>query len=160
MTSTSFPLFEVCTCQKGCCIIRKRTGYVPVRTDFRYKYNKPKAGVFIHDDCQKRILLVQSRGQKWGPPKGTMETSDSSLEDCAIRELFEETGIGLDKSCFTRTIQINRASYFDVSASVTPVLVRDRDITGYTWMHLDCVHEMDLNSHCKQLLRKVFFLST
>ncbi|MFL5741095.1 MAG: NUDIX hydrolase [Flavisolibacter sp.] len=48
------------------------------------------AGGFVHTP-QKEILLIFRRG-KWDLPKGKLDPGES-LEQCAIRELSEETGI-------------------------------------------------------------------
>lgn len=146
--------FRTKPCQNQCCVIHYRS--YSGSLDFRHKYNRPKAGVFLHDDAHHRILVVQSRGMKWGPPKGTVELTDSTLEECALRELYEETGIRLSESLLTRPIQINRATYYDVSVDHSDeISVRDCDISGYTWIRTSCIRELDLNSHCKQLLKSL-----
>jgi 8-oxo-dGTP pyrophosphatase MutT (NUDIX family) len=147
-------------CVNGCCWIHKRENYpAQVRWDFRHKYNRPKAGVFVHDPIEKRILLVQSRGMKWGPPKGTVEYTDDNIIDCALRELLEETGITMKTDDLVndsvQLFQISRATYFYVMRSVCPVEPKDIDITGYTWIKTNCAKQLDLNSHCKQLLKKL-----
>src|SRR5947209_9353514 len=48
------------------------------------------AGGFVHTP-QQEILLIFRRG-KWDLPKGKLEAGES-LQECAIRELKEETGI-------------------------------------------------------------------
>lgn len=141
------------TCQNECCTIYYRSYNGSL--DFRHKYNRPKAGVFLHDDVHHCILVVQSRGMKWGPPKGTVEVTDASLQECALRELREETGIQLSLSSLTKPIQINRATYYDVPYEKSDVFVRDEDISGYAWMRTSCIRELDLNSHCKQLLKSL-----
>jgi 8-oxo-dGTP diphosphatase len=40
----------------------------------------------------KKILLVKGKGGKWSLPKGHMEYKESDIQ-CALRELYEETGI-------------------------------------------------------------------
>jgi 8-oxo-dGTP pyrophosphatase MutT (NUDIX family) len=149
--------FRKTTCRRGCCTIRSR--FYDQRNavmDFRHKYNKPKAGVYIHDAQRCKVLVVQSRGFKWGPPKGTVEDEDKTTEDCALRELYEETGIQLTRDQLGRYITVNRTTYYIVPFSETDELVvPDKDISGYAWMHIDCVRELDINSHCKDLLRKV-----
>ena len=48
-------------------------------------------GVIIDD--QNRLLLIQrSDNHRWAIPAGAMELGES-MEDCAIRETFEETGL-------------------------------------------------------------------
>jgi ADP-ribose pyrophosphatase YjhB (NUDIX family) len=48
-------------------------------------------GVLIDD--QNRLLLIQrSDNHRWAIPAGAMELGES-MEDCAIREVWEETGL-------------------------------------------------------------------
>ena len=48
-------------------------------------------GVILDD--QNRLLLIQrSDNHRWAIPAGAMELGES-MEDCAIRETFEETGL-------------------------------------------------------------------
>ena len=71
-----------------------------------------KAGSFIYDSKSKKILLVQSRGQMWGCPKGTIKDLENPLE-CAIREVKEETGIGIDFKELKESVVIdNKVEYF------------------------------------------------
>jgi ADP-ribose pyrophosphatase YjhB (NUDIX family) len=45
----------------------------------------------------------------WGPPKGTLQENEI-VEDCAIREVFEETGIQIKVEQFLNsTIVKNKA---------------------------------------------------
>ena len=156
-------------CPNGCCSItmkpyhRTHTSY-----DFRHKFNKFKAGIFFYDPLAEKTLLVQSRGMKWGPPKGTMESTDHSVESCAIREVKEETGIDINSSMLTSNnkYRIDRATYYYIekyapSSSINVPGGLDNDASGITWINTNCLCEMsdngdiDLNSHCKKLLKKI-----
>ena len=62
--------------------------------------NQPKVGVGVIVIKNGKLLLgkrkdVHGRGE-WGPPGGHLEFGET-VEDCARRELFEETGIQLTK---------------------------------------------------------------
>ena len=46
----------------------------------------------IHTET-KNVLLVESTSHEWGLPKGHKEPNDRTDEECALRELAEETGI-------------------------------------------------------------------
>ena len=79
-------------CFNKCCIYK----IIPYKKQIQNNYQKQvdlkikKAGVFIYDNSSKKILLVQSRGQMWGCPKGSIKDNEEPLE-CAIREVKEET---------------------------------------------------------------------
>ena len=88
------------------------------------RYRK-KAGIFIYDPETKKVLLVQSRGRLWGPPKGTIK--DNELDkDCAIREVKEETGINILESNFLKIMRIkNNAIYYYVEMKECNVNIQD-----------------------------------
>ncbi len=152
-------------CINQCCRIVYKP-YTSKWTDSKHKYKKLKAGIFFHDTATDKILLVQSRGIKWGPPKGSMEDVDESIEDCAIRETFEETGIMIDKNQLSKkTVRFDKSTYFYQTYSETDVTIPNidnNDATGISWIKLDCLLHMyekgliDLNAQCKRLLRRIF----
>jgi 8-oxo-dGTP pyrophosphatase MutT (NUDIX family) len=144
-------------CVKGCCFIATKPYYGT--HSFYDKYRKLKAGVFFYDPSMEKVLLVQSRGMKWGPPKGTMEYTDNSIEDCAIREVKEETGIDVDLQTSTDKFRIDRATYFYIETSSSPDIMPipngiNNDASGITWIGVDCLDNMNLNSHCKKLIQR------
>lgn len=139
----------------------------------RHKYKQMKAGVFIYDPERNVVLLVQSRYDKWGSPKGTKEATDETVESCAIREVLEETGIQLkmDEILSAKKYVIDRSTYFYLEKSSIQypcdIIVNDvdNDATGIGWIHPDCIMhayimgKMDLNSHCKKLLLRFLQLN-
>jgi bis(5'-nucleosidyl)-tetraphosphatase len=148
-------------CDKGCCIIKIKE-YIDIdRKSHRGGYNK--AGIFIYDPKQDRVLLVQSRGQLWGPPKGSLEyEKNETHSECAIREVKEETGIDIQVCEFTRAIKIkNRALYYYVEKDTCNVDIQNHhdeemnDANGITWIKIDCLRQcikdghIVLNQHCK-----------
>lgn len=133
------------------------------------KIRKRKAGVFMYDPTLKKVLLVQSRGDKWGFPKGTMEDGET-IEECAIREVLEETGIRLTLAQIHTYLKfrIDKATYYYAIVNSTlnmyqtePETSIHNDATGIVWISLDCLvacvqqGQMLLNSHCKKLLGKI-----
>ena len=154
-------------CRDGCCCLQieeydrslPNEGFIRAR-----KGQRRKAGVFVFDPNTQKILLVQSRGNLWGPPKGTALKRERA-KNCAIRELREETGISLSYKMLSRYVIIcNRATYFFVEMDEIPVSVQTEiqgnDANGVGWVSLTCLQqlilhrEIRLNQHCKLLLRK------
>lgn len=151
-------------CKDGCCtvelehcgphLIRRRRGHLR------------KAGVFIYDPVEERVLLVQSRGQLWGAPKGTLELDrDENSCECALREVLEETGLRLRPEQFARATKIkNRATYYYVEIPYQPVHIQrdhsDNDANGITWIKVSCLEkyiqsgEIVLNEHCRTLFKR------
>jgi len=134
---------------------------------FNYKHDNKrryKAGVFIYDPVKKKVLLVQSRGHLWGPPKGTMNDSES-VEECAIREVKEETGLDVDPRNFTNFVSIkNRATYYYMEMEQCPVEAQvhipGNDANGIGWINIDCLDELigsdniSINQHCRHIIQK------
>lgn len=54
------------------------------------------AGAIILDDRRRVLLQLRSDDGKWGIPGGAMEPGET-VEQCAMREVLEETGLILDE---------------------------------------------------------------
>jgi ADP-ribose pyrophosphatase YjhB (NUDIX family) len=104
-------------------------------------------------------LLIQSRGNLWGPPKGTLD-KDETYNKCAVREVKEETGLDVNESQFMCSTSIrNKAVYFFIESEECVVSVQDHiygnDANGIGWVKIECLNELIkdgkivLNSHCK-----------
>ena len=146
-------------CEKGCCIINIKSYNLPKNDFDKDKKKRRKAGVFIYDPIENRILLVQSRGNLWGPPKGTLNYPETERK-CAIREVKEETGLIISEDDFTRSTCIyNNSIYFYLEKQTCDVHIQthipNNDANGITWIKLDCLisciekETIKLNKHCK-----------
>jgi 8-oxo-dGTP pyrophosphatase MutT (NUDIX family) len=102
----------------------------------------------------------------WGPPKGTIQ-DDETYEECAIREVFEETGIKLDSSQFIGyTVVKNKALYYTTEIKEYDISpqnhIKDNDANGIGWFNINCLNELidtnklAINQHCKILIKKFF----
>lgn len=127
-----------------------------------------KAGSFMYDKRNNKILLVQSRGQMWGPPKGSIQENENPLE-CAVREVKEETGIDIKEDDLSGSITIKaKALYYflDLDMEQYPVEpqnhIKDNDANGIGWFNVDCLNELiesgkiSINQHCRILIKKIF----
>ena len=137
-------------CKTGCCKI-KINNYVNQNKKFN---NKHKAGIFIYDPTDRKVLLVQSRGKLWGPPKGTVNIGESYV-DCAIREVYEETGIKLNR-CQSRCSLLKIPSphflkikdscvYYYIELKFRELYIqntKDNDANGITWIKISCLEEL------------------
>jgi 8-oxo-dGTP pyrophosphatase MutT (NUDIX family) len=141
-------------------------GY-PQNYNYKYKQSQNKAGIFFYDPKTERILLVQSRGFKWGSPKGSIELEDhNDIQACAIREVLEETGIEISKECLNgkQKCVIDRTTYYFVECDEMPISVQNsienNDANGITWINIKCLRDMigdnkmQINYHCKRLLKR------
>jgi ADP-ribose pyrophosphatase YjhB (NUDIX family) len=139
-------------CPNECCSIYVKL-HIPNKKLYKHG-NRRKAGVFIEDKTNNKVLLIQSNGNLWGPPKGTAKYGETDRK-CAIREVFEETGLTVSDEEFTRAINIqNRALYFYINKEVCPVILpinedNDNDATGITWINPDCLENCVVNGNIK-----------
>ena len=135
----------------------------------KYKYKlcfskekpKKKGGIILLDLSQHKILLIQSRGDKWGVPKGSIEATDRNIKDCAIREMFEETGLMIPSYLLEDPyIQIKNRTYFLILHNLCSAIA-DSDATGIGWLCLNCARELfndkkiDLTKDCLCILKKL-----
>ena len=152
-------MFFTRTCINNCCVIHQRPACNATSPDYRWKYGRQKAGVILY--TPDTILLVQSHGKKWGPPKGTVE--QETVVECAARELAEETGILLEDFENDEQLNINKAVYFlhpsRVEYNISNI---ESDVTGITWIKLDCLKQMhklgvlELSHQCKRILDRLW----
>jgi 8-oxo-dGTP pyrophosphatase MutT (NUDIX family) len=129
-------------CPNGCCYTQVKP-YKPSET----KSNKSprKAGALLHDPASNSVLLVQSRGNLWGPPKGTFKPGENPRK-CASREILEETGIAFHILADSRhTIIKKNSTYFYLKHPICPVEIQQHpvnetnDANGITWIKLPCL---------------------
>lgn len=160
-------------CDNNCCKIIIEP-YIQTNTSLNGTNSgfDKKAGVLIYKQVPNeeiKVLLVQSKGNFWGFPKGKIEENEKSRE-CALRELKEETGIILQSQDLKECICIhNKALYFiyNIQEELGSIQTdyEENDVNGITWMKLSCVKNMcksssfKLNYQCKYLLQKYFNLN-
>lgn len=166
---------DIFKCVNECCTIKIKP-YTVINKDTFYhtnQMNKRKAGVFIYDPIADKVLLVQSRGNLWGPPKGTLKLNEQET-DCAIREVMEETGLKISVSSFTPYINIRNAVYFYMEIKECDVTIQDHipgnDANGIVWIKPSCLKiliqqgNISLSKHCmiafKHFLQYTFPTST
>lgn len=150
-------------CKKGCCTI-KSIKYTEKRHNVYDKYRKKKGGVLMYDKNEDKVLIIQSRGNLWGLPKGTIQFPEIP-EDCAVREVKEETGLDVDKRDFLKHINIRgRATYFYMEKRVCIVdiqnSIQNNDANGIGWIKPDCLvglikkGHVNVNEHCRLVFRE------
>jgi 8-oxo-dGTP pyrophosphatase MutT (NUDIX family) len=149
-------------CRDKCCKIFIKT-YSHTPRYFNRNYRK--AGVFIYDPKEDRVLLVQSRGHLFGPPKGTLNIGEQERH-CAVREVNEETGLDISSEDFTETVKIGNSSiYYYLEMDTCEINVQDgmedNDANGITWIKMDCLENaitdgnIVLNHYAKIAFHKI-----
>ena len=157
------PIFQ---CSKKCCTL-KNSKYINEKEDLFEKiyYSNSKAGVVIFDPKSSKVLLVQSRGHLWGPPKGTLLFGETKKE-CAVREVKEETGLTISADSFSAAATLsNKAIYFYMEMSECDVYVQNHlpgnDANGIGWVNLSCLKDfvkngnICLSKHCQIALKRL-----
>lgn len=147
------------------------------------KFRKLKAGICFYNDEKGQVLIIQSRGDRWGLPKGSMEDCDTeeftvgspdSIKLCATREAMEETGIRVDPCHLTVKYTTDKTTYFLINVCKQPKYMEyinqlnsdsksgdidNNDATGISWIYVSCLLKtpsLVLNSHCKKILKYLF----
>ena len=134
--------------------------------EIKRQARKRKGGGFLYDKATNKLLLVQSRGQLWGMPKGSFEPNETSLE-CATREVKEETGIDININRNTRCFCVSNCSYYyyvEMGETVVKVQdVEDNDANGIGWFNIDCLKNLcnnktlRINRHTQMAIKKFLF---
>lgn len=138
---------EKILCDKKCCTI-----YVKQRiTERKYSFTtKRKAGIFIYDPKLDKVLLVQSNGNLWGPPKGTKKYNENT-KNCAKREVWEETGLNISISDCNKILYINNhATYFYIEQPECSISLQEHpenDVTGIGWLKVSCLEDYIKNGN-------------
>lgn len=125
-----------------------------------------KVGGIILDGENNLLIVLGKYSKKWGVPKGSLEPSDRTLFEGALREIREETGLKL--KIFNQENQkywsVNRARLYllQVSDEVKPELSPndDREIEKATWLDLNDKVKIDIvkqnsNKMLLAILRKL-----
>jgi len=157
--------------QRCCSLHFLPSFYNEIKEDFnvvRYRKNcktrRIRSGTLILDRCNKKILLIQSYRRFWGLPKGHVEENET-IEQCAIRETEEETGITLTLRDLGPAFSVFNGDgiYFLVNDTqpwqynLSKLTSKD-EITGIAWFCLPCLryymerHTLLANSHLRALI--------
>jgi len=155
---------QVLTCKEGCCTIKANPYINSKRIHYKIRKKRLKAGVFIYDPDTEKILLIQSRGNLWGPPKGTLKIGELEI-DGSIREVFEETGLIISNSgLIKKTVIQNRASYYYLEKPECIVNIQDHikgnDANGIGWVKPKCLKTFIMNGnisithHCRIVFKR------
>jgi ADP-ribose pyrophosphatase YjhB (NUDIX family) len=149
-------------CSDNCCLLKIDTYESPKFKN--YYRNRKKAGVCIYDPNTDKVLIVQSRGNFWGSPKGGLNINETERA-CAIREVKEETGMIITSTEFKKAIKIkNRAIYFYIERNECNVDIqknyKDNDANGIGWIKVNCLvnaiksGDITLNKHAQIVFKK------
>lgn len=112
-----------------------------------------RSGVII--ECDNKYLFVfGNEHRKWRFPKGHIEAGET-WEECAVRELREETGITIDTLQDAIMEHIDDCAYYKVHVkTLLKTQINDIDeVSKVAWMTLADVSKHQTNSHIKRFIR-------
>jgi 8-oxo-dGTP pyrophosphatase MutT (NUDIX family) len=149
-------------CNNKCCEIK--LGIYHTNKPHKHSHNNKKSGIFIYDKIKNKVLMVQSRGNLWGFPKGTMKNNETNTE-CAIREVFEETGLVIhENELDSFTVIKDRSTYYFVYKDECPVVIQNHilgnDANSIGWINIDCLEQLIkdkiivLNQHSRIVFKR------
>lgn len=147
--------YESCICCDDLCC-QLKVGYYNSKNKHKRQQNNmrnvTKAGCIFYDKEKDRILLVLTRNNKWGFPKGTIEEGET-VKQCAIREVKEETGINISIDQLSCSIKIYKTVYFFVEKKSYDVEIQrdipDNDVNGIGWIKVKCIDKLCENNKLK-----------
>lgn len=153
---------NVIYCNKGCCYL-KTTKFNEDNIEKNYK-SRYKSGIFIYSKKQNKILMVQSNGKLWGIPKGTIKKYET-IEECAVREVKEETGLVIDKNDLRISTKIRKkATYYYMEKKFEDVDIQitkdNNDANSIGWIKPSCLKlmirqdKMKVNKHFEVILNR------
>jgi 8-oxo-dGTP pyrophosphatase MutT (NUDIX family) len=97
---------------------------------------------------QDKILLVLGRtSMLWSLPKGHRKSQESSFQ-CALRELYEETGIRIDQTHLNfselpyKRLKIGRYYLLEFPEEVQPFPQDEKEIVCADWFHPSEIFEL------------------
>lgn len=122
--------------------------------------DRKKSGIILIRDSNE-VWITQSYNRCYGFPKGEKELGET-LEQCAKREFYEETGVNineLDLSKFRMiSIYIENVEYVYYiihvpdTFQVTTYPKDDVEITSFGWIELSKINNLFLSKAVKKLL--------
>ena len=160
----------------GLCHLQKLKHFENSTNHGHFK-NQRKAGIVLYNNITNKILIVQSRGNLWGLPKGSCNDNETIIE-CASRELFEETGIKITSDEIFDSKFKYRKSHFRIGTCIYYYIERDmeeninlenvinekNDVSGIGWVGINCFQNINpnikLNLHIRKALGFFFNLKT
>lgn len=130
-----------------------------------------RAGVVLFSPNKKYVLLVKTTGgdnhyySKWGFPKGTVE-EDEKMNECASRELKEETGLSIiidneEKQNLIKCRQTKNKVYYysyvlnnNMMQRIFEIIKshKDKEIAKIAFVPISDKDKLELNCDTKQIL--------
>lgn len=123
----------------------------------------PTYGAIILSENNTHVLMIKSSANKWGFPKGKIDSKELPSE-CATREVYEETGYNIKD-------KMNKRDYvYDSNFHVVLFVIRDvpfdfefktlysQEIIDIVWWPIDdlCSLDVDFNRSSYSIIKRYF----
>jgi len=140
-----------------------------VNTILKKKRRKCCGGIILNiDDVKDTIFVLVVLGRmskKWGLPKGGLE-EEETYEECALREIKEETGLTYSLCDFKERIKIHSTYYFVINKEDRKLErgpIDTREIAAIKWLRLTDIKKLseknlvnrELRDLCNKLKSKI-----
>ena len=114
-----------------------------------------RCGAIIMDKDMK-VLLVQGHSGVWSLPKGHQNHSKESFTVCAMREVYEETGLKLRITKNFKKVEIGKIIYYLIELNdyfKQFMKIRDtEEVKSIEWIHIkDIIKLKNINWSLKQI---------
>ena len=151
------------------CLLHKESKHSIITAKGRFGYMMgPDIGVGVAVINDQKVLLVKESGGRnvgcWGIPKGKVDPSEN-IEQAALRELFEETGLqgeliqltGLRSDLRNDHVALFFVFTATVDSKQVPKIQDKEEISEIGWFTADEVKQLDLVSTNMSILIKGAF---
>ena len=103
-----------------------------------------------------RYLLVKGTVGKWSFPKGRIEYGETP-EQCAIREIYEETGFLFSSMQNKKLIQLALYKYYllDLDDEFDPMPLSSWEIPDAKWFLPEETNDLDKNKDVRTFFTKI-----
>jgi 8-oxo-dGTP pyrophosphatase MutT (NUDIX family) len=125
-----------------------------------FKHYRPRSQKVYGIIClssKGRILLVRGRSSGiWSLPKGHLKGSELPHE-CAIREVYEETGISFNRTNYCSVKKLYAGEYFiyKVDDEICPQVRDHREISEAGWYTIEEFKRFHCNVDIMNMLSKI-----